>query len=106
MGDLGFFGIGEKDYSETFSVRSCFSNCNTATCRKIDGIGDLGVANRTSPRAHLHCVGQALQGKALAGFLYGDFLKMLDDFRAVCRRGVFSTAAIDSRFSPASCSLP
>jgi hypothetical protein len=26
MGDLGFFGIGEKDYSETFSVRSCFSN--------------------------------------------------------------------------------
>jgi hypothetical protein len=26
MGDLGFFGIGEKDYSETFSVGSCFSN--------------------------------------------------------------------------------
>ena len=26
MGDLGFFGIGEKDYSETLSVRSCFSN--------------------------------------------------------------------------------
>jgi hypothetical protein len=26
MGDLGFFGIGEKDYSETFSMRSCFAN--------------------------------------------------------------------------------